>query len=67
MGSWLKNKVSNFFGGIVDGVKSKLKIFSPSRVFRDEIGEMVVKGFGLGIERNENEALNPLQRMLIML
>src|SRR5699024_5952912 len=64
LGGWIRGKVSDFFGGIVDGVKSKLKIFSPSRVFRDEVGKMIVQGFGQGIERNEKEAINPMNRML---
>jgi len=64
LGGWIRGKVSDFFGGIVDGVKSKLKIFSPSIVFRDEVGKMIVKGFGQGIERNEKEAINPMNRML---
>lgn len=31
--------------------KAELKIASPSRVFRDEVGTMVMRGFGAGIER----------------
>ena len=33
MGSWIKDKVSGFLSGIVDGVKSVLGIHSPSKVF----------------------------------
>jgi len=33
MGSWIREKVSGFFGGIVDSVKGVLGIQSPSRVF----------------------------------
>ena len=33
----------------VTAAKSALKIASPSRVFRDEVGEMAMKGFGEGI------------------
>ena len=64
LGGWIRRKVSSFFGGIVDGVKSKLKIFSPSRVFRDEVGKMIVQGFGQGIERNEKDAVRPMEHML---
>ncbi len=35
----------------VSAAKSTLKISSPSRVFRDEVGEMVMKGFGQGVTR----------------
>lgn len=47
MGSWIKNKVGNFFSGIVSGVKSKLGIHSPSRVFAG-IGENMALGLGEG-------------------
>ncbi|MCR4883527.1 MAG: phage tail tape measure protein [Clostridiales bacterium] len=35
----------------VTAAKSTLKIASPSRVFRDEVGEMAMKGFGEGVTR----------------
>lgn len=47
MGSWIKNKIGNFFSGIVSGVKSKLGIHSPSRVFAG-IGENMALGLGEG-------------------
>ena len=49
MGSWIKEKVGNFFSGIVSGVKSKLGIHSPSRVFAG-IGENMALGLGEGWE-----------------
>lgn len=64
LGGWLKGKVSSFFRGIVDGAKSALKIFSPSRVFEDEVGKMVVLGFGRGIDRNDKEAINPMRDLV---
>lgn len=50
MGGWLKEKVSGFFGGIVDGAKKALGINSPSRVFRDEVGKWIMPGVADGIE-----------------
>jgi phage-related protein len=47
LGSWLWGKVSGFFGDIVDGVKDKLGIHSPSRVFAG-IGENMALGLGEG-------------------
>lgn len=64
MGSWITSNVKDFFGGIVDGVKDRLSIFSPSRVFRDEIGKMMVQGLGVGIERNEDDAVNPMDHLI---
>lgn len=64
MGTWLRDRVGEFFGGIVDGVKSKFEIFSPSRVFRDEIGVMIPRGFGDGITKGEDYAIRPLEQMM---
>lgn len=46
-GDWLKEKVSGFFGGIVDSAKSALGIHSPSKVFA-EIGGFMAEGIGVG-------------------
>lgn len=35
----------------VSAAKSALQIHSPSRVFRDEVGAMVMRGFGAGVEK----------------
>lgn len=50
MGGWIAERVGNFFEGIVDGAKSVLGIFSPSRVFRDEVGKYMAQGVGVGFE-----------------
>ena len=50
MASWLKDKVTDFMGGIVDGVKGVLGIHSPSRVFAG-IGQNMALGLGQGFER----------------
>ena len=47
MATWISDKVSGFFGGIVDGVKNFLGIKSPSRVFAG-IGEYMAQGLGIG-------------------
>ena len=54
MGSWIKEKVSGFFSGIVDNVKGVLGIHSPSRVFAG-IGENMALGLsdGWGSEYNK--------------
>lgn len=51
MASTFMSNVKNFFGGIVDGVKSALGIHSPSRVMRDEVGKWIPAGVGVGIEK----------------
>lgn len=47
MGAWLKEKVSDFVGGIVGNVKGFLGIHSPSTVFAG-IGENMALGLGKG-------------------
>lgn len=44
---WIGDKVSDFFGGVVDGAKDLLGIHSPSRVFAG-IGENMALGLGAG-------------------
>jgi len=46
--SWLKNKVTGLFNGLVSGVKDTLGIHSPSRVFAD-IGKNLSLGLAQGI------------------
>lgn len=67
MGSWIKDKVSGFVGGIVDNVKGVLGIHSPSRVFRDEVGKMIGLGMAEGISdsvRNVQSAMDQLNSEL---
>lgn len=47
MATWIKDKVTGFFGGVVDGVKDFLGIKSPSKVFAN-IGENMAAGLGIG-------------------
>lgn len=50
LGTWLRNQVSSFFGGIVNGAKAALGIASPSKVFA-EIGRWSAEGVGVGFEK----------------
>lgn len=44
--------VSNLAGQIANGFKSALKIGSPSRLLRDEVGKWIPEGIRVGIEGN---------------
>lgn len=66
MGSWIREKVSGFFGGIVDSVKGLLGIQSPSKVFAG-IGGYMAEGLGKGfgdemgaVERRINRSMAEL-------
>lgn len=52
LAGWLWDKITGFVNGIVDKVKSIFKIFSPSRVMRDEVGKYVAQGIAVGITDN---------------
>ena len=60
---WLKEKVTGFFTGIVDGVKSVLGIQSPSKVFRDEVGQYIALGVAEGIDDKADEAVKAADKM----
>ena len=47
-GDWLWEKISGFFGGVVDGIKDFFGIHSPSTLFKDEVGKNLALGLGEG-------------------
>ena len=63
LGSWLYDKVSSFFGGIVDGVKGMLGIHSPSRVFAG-IGQNMALGLGQGFEKQMQSVTAGIQNAI---
>ena len=46
--SWLKEKISGWVGNVTSFIKNLFGINSPSRLFRDEIGENLALGIGEG-------------------
>lgn len=64
MGQWLKDKVSGFFGGIVDGIKGFFGIASPSKLFRDEIGTNLALGIGIGFADEFSSVKNDIENAL---
>lgn len=61
MWSTFYNNVKDFFGGIVDGVKSFLGIGSPSRVFADQVGQWIPAGVEVGVDDNMPSLLKSTQ------
>lgn len=55
--NWIQEKVSGFFGGIVDSVKGLLGIHSPSKLFKEEVGENIGLGVAEGIEDSGEKAV----------
>lgn len=58
--SWLKNQIKSWCSSIVDNVKDFFHINSPSRVFRDEIGQMLPQGLALGIDKGAKAAFDSM-------
>jgi phage-related protein len=63
LGSWLWDKVSSFFSGIVDGVKNFLGIRSPSTVF-EGIGGNMALGLGEGFNKAMARVADDMQNMV---
>lgn len=61
MGSWLKNKISSFASGIIDGFKSTFGIHSPSRVMNKEIGRYLALGLGEGFNDNISKVYSKMK------
>lgn len=61
---WLKNQVSSFCSGVVDGFKSALGIHSPSRVLRDEVGKFMAQGVGVGFTDEMQQVNSNIEQTL---
>lgn len=63
MTSWMKDKVSDFAGGVVSGIKDALGIHSPSRVMRDQVGKMIGAGMAEGIADSTRQVNAAIQQL----
>ena len=61
-GGWLKDKIGGFCSGVVSKVKGFFKIFSPSHLFRDEIGRMLALGLGEGFVDEMNAVSDEMNK-----
>ena len=64
MVTWIKEKISGFVGGIVDGVKGILGIKSPSKVFAG-IGEYMAEGLGKGWNNEYDKIKKQIENGLV--
>ena len=58
--TWLWDKVKEWAGGLLDGIKGFFGIHSPSRVMEDEIAKMMVYGMGGGFEKYGDYAVDAM-------
>ncbi|MGN9161213.1 phage tail protein [Clostridium sulfidigenes] len=64
MGSWIHDKVTGFFKGMLDGAKEANDIHSPSRLYRDKIGAMMAQGVGVGFESETSRVEKDIRKNL---
>lgn len=62
--NWIWEKISGFFGGIVDGIKNFFGIHSPSTLFRDKIGKNLALGLGEGFSDEMNKVSNQMEKAI---
>lgn len=62
VGEWLRQKISGFFGGVVQSIKNFFGIHSPSKVFAG-IGEMLDRGLAKGVGDYADLAVNAAEDM----
>lgn len=60
--SWLANKITGWCNTIVSNIKGFFGIHSPSRLFRDEIGENLGLGMGEGFEESLSSVYKDMQK-----
>ena len=60
---WLRQQLESLGGNIVNWAKKVLKIGSPSKVFRDEVGRWIPEGIAVGIKADTDSALEALDVM----
>lgn len=61
---WVLNKIKGFGKSILSGIKSFFGIKSPSTVFRDEVGNFLAQGVGVGFEEEMNDVSKQMQDAL---
>lgn len=61
MSSWIGEKIKGFGEGVVSGLKSFFGIASPSKLFRDEIGQYLAMGLGEGFEEGMDKTMTGME------
>jgi phage-related protein len=64
MVGWIGEKIQSFGENVLSGIKRFFGIKSPSTVMRDQVGRDLVRGVGVGIEENADEAIDPMDDLV---
>lgn len=62
--NWIKNKISGWVGNVVDFMKGMFGISSPSKVMRDEVGQYLAQGMGVGFDNELDDVYRDMQRAI---
>lgn len=65
MFSWIKGKIGEFAGGIMNGFKNALGIHSPSTLARDILGKNFALGIGVGFVDNIKGVVDDMQSAFV--
>lgn len=57
---WIIEKIKSFGDSVLQGLKNFFGIASPSKVFRDEVGQWLPEGMAVGIEANADSVTNAM-------
>lgn len=60
----IKKSASKLVKDIVNATKKAAKINSPSKLFKEEVGEYIPSGVGEGVEKNTVAAVKPAENMI---
>lgn len=63
MTQWVKDKISGFADGVLDGIKDFFGIHSPSLVMEKQVGQFLPMGLAEGIKDKTNTAVNAMRTM----
>lgn len=55
MTEWIVGKIKSFCSNALGAIKDFFRIESPSRLMRDDVGEMIVAGMAIGIEKSSDK------------
>lgn len=58
---WIKARITEWVGNVVDFIKRVFKIGSPSKLMRDEVGIFLAKGIGVGFEKGMTDVNNMIK------
>ena len=63
--NWLGDQIKSFGNWVVDGFKNIFDIHSPSKVFKDEIGNFMGQGMALGIGEGFDKRIGSVNKAIL--